>query len=220
VILAAQRIDPDIEGWDQAPQGSEQTITMHEFMLKAKAGDIVLCRTTAPVVQECLRFIREGVKAVVKGREIGKNLIELVLNLANGNFSMQTMDFLEILMVYYNLETEKIQRSGKEDKQILLDDKVETIKAVAESCQTVGEVKKKFDSIFGDEDREAITLMTIHKAKGLEAPNVFILRPDQLPHKLAKTKEAIQAEENLKFVAITRAEINLFWVTADSAVPG
>lgn len=212
VVREAQKIDPELEAWDQAPEGSVSTVATREFRLKADAGDVVLCRTTAPVVQECLRFIREGKKAVVKGREIGQNLVELVLNLANGNFNMATVDLLDTLMIYYDLETEKNTRAGKEDKQILLDDKVETIKAVAESCKTVGAVKKKFEAIFGDEDRAGITLMTIHKAKGLEAPRVFILRPDQLPHKLAKTEEALQAEENLKFVAITRAEVDLFWV--------
>jgi superfamily I DNA/RNA helicase len=144
-------------------------------------------------------------------------MLELVLNLATGNFSMDTFDMLEKLQLYYSLEIEKLTRSGKEEKIILLDDKVETIKAISESCRTVGDVKEKFGMIFGDEDREAITLMTIHKAKGLEAERVFILRPDQLPHKLAKSEEALQAEENLKFVAITRAMLHLRWVDPSDA---
>jgi superfamily I DNA/RNA helicase len=217
VIREAQKIDKEIEGWEGSPEGSVSTITLKEFRLNARPGDVALCRTTAPVVQECLWFIRNGKKAVVKGREIGKNLVELVLNLAGGNFKMPTEDLLEVLTTYYDLETEKNRRNNKEDKQILLDDKVDTIKAVVEDCRTVGDVKNKFAAIFGDEDREAITLMTIHKAKGLEAQNVFILRPDQLPHKLAKTAEALQAEENLKFVAITRAELNLYWVRSSDA---
>ena len=54
-----------------------------------------------------------------------------------------------------------------------------------------------------------VALSTIHKAKGLEANNVFILRPDLMPSQwAAKDWELIQ-EDNMQYVAITRAKYGL-----------
>jgi len=50
----------------------------------------------------------------------------------------------------------------------------------------------------------------------LEAPRVWCLRPDLLPHKLAKTDEQLVAEDNLWFVMVTRCQIDLFWVIPEA----
>jgi DNA helicase-2/ATP-dependent DNA helicase PcrA len=50
----------------------------------------------------------------------------------------------------------------------------------------------------------------VHKAKGLEANRVFIVRPDLLPMKAVKGWQQIQ-ETNLEYVAITRAKTELIY---------
>ena len=47
---------------------------------------------------------------------------------------------------------------------------------------------------------------TVHKAKGLEAKDVYLLRPDLLPSPWATDEKSIQQENNLLYVAITRAQ--------------
>jgi DNA helicase-2/ATP-dependent DNA helicase PcrA len=212
VVREAQKVFPDIEAFEGSPEGSVSCIDENEFRKIAQPGDVVLCRTTAPVVQMCLWFIRNGIKAVVKGRDIGQNLKDLIVNLAGEQGPVEVLQ--DKLYQYLLQETEKNKRNNKEDKQIGLQDRVDTIDAIMQGCKTIEQVLKAFDKIFGDEDRSGVTLMTIHKAKGLEALRIFILRPDQMPHKMAKSPEAQAAEINLKFVAITRAQIDLFWVIA------
>jgi DNA helicase-2/ATP-dependent DNA helicase PcrA len=58
---------------------------------------------------------------------------------------------------------------------------------------------------------EAVTLSTIHAAKGLEWPMVFIigLNEGYLPITYAKTDAAIQEEKRLLYVGITRAKAQL-----------
>jgi hypothetical protein len=51
--------------------------------------------------------------------------------------------------------------------------------------------------------------MTMHKAKGLEANRVFIIRPDLLPHRLSERPWQRDQEENLLYVSITRAREEL-----------
>ena len=58
-------------------------------------------------------------------------------------------------------------------------------------------------------DKEAVTLMTIHAAKGLEFSNVFIVGVEEnvLPSALSKSNpQEIEEERRLLYVAITRAK--------------
>jgi superfamily I DNA/RNA helicase len=59
---------------------------------------------------------------------------------------------------------------------------------------------------------EGTLLSSIHRAKGLEAKRVFILRSDLLPHPMAKSEWAKGQEKNLSYVAKTRAIETLVYV--------
>ena len=63
------------------------------------------------------------------------------------------------------------------------------------------------------DDNEKVTLMTIHAAKGLEFPYVFIvgLEENLFPSMMSnESEEALEEERRLFYVAITRAEKRLF----------
>ncbi len=63
-----------------------------------------------------------------------------------------------------------------------------------------------------DEDKDKVTLMTIHASKGLEFPHVFIvgLEENLFPSQLSLTSRAdLEEERRLFYVAVTRAEKSL-----------
>lgn len=67
------------------------------------------------------------------------------------------------------------------------------------------------------EDADRVTLMTLHAAKGLEFPNVFVVAVEQdiLPHaRCRENPEQVEEERRLLFVGITRAENYLQLSTA------
>jgi len=71
------------------------------------------------------------------------------------------------------------------------------------------------DNIFGDKtDKSMITLSSIHKSKGLEWHNVFLINTGISPY--AKLDWEIGQEYNLLYVAITRAQKTLTYVTLKS----
>lgn len=64
-----------------------------------------------------------------------------------------------------------------------------------------------------EEDSESVTLMTLHSAKGLEFPMVFIagLEDGIFPHSRAQNSNSeMEEERRLMYVGITRAEEKLF----------
>lgn len=63
-----------------------------------------------------------------------------------------------------------------------------------------------------DKEEDAVTLLTMHSAKGLEFPVVFIIgcEKDIVPHKSAIIERGEDEERRLFYVAMTRAEERLF----------
>ena len=93
--------------------------------------------------------------------------------------------------------------------------RVENLKAFLESIEDIS-VKDYLDSIViekEDDDPDKVTLMTIHKSKGLEFPVVFIVNcsENNMP-KVGPDGEItdIEEERRLMYVAMTRAKKTLF----------
>jgi DNA helicase II / ATP-dependent DNA helicase PcrA len=71
-----------------------------------------------------------------------------------------------------------------------------------------------------DEDRDKVTMMTIHSAKGLEFKNVFVVGLEEhlFPSAQAeekKSEEALEEERRLFYVALTRAKENAWFSFAN-----
>lgn len=63
---------------------------------------------------------------------------------------------------------------------------------------------------------EAIRVTSVHKAKGLEADNVFVLNEGKVCYIPMNSKEQNIQEKNLSYISITRAKENLYLVREES----
>jgi len=156
-------------------------------------------------------IIRDGKEAYVVGREIGKSLDYLIEKIC-GDENIRTADFITRLRAYSIEESEKLKAANAETRLINLEDRVETLMVLAQSCSDVVGIRKRIAEVFVA-GGNGVQHMTIHKCKGLECDgDVFLLAPEKIPHKRAKKEEQVAEEYRLLYVAITRAKNNFFYV--------
>ena len=218
MVRLAQEIVPHI----QAHKGAIKGDVFHVKQLSKdlfKENDMVLCRTSAPLVGLCMKLIESGITAVVKGKDIAQDLKNLI---ANAN----TRD-IKALLAYLEEEKQKCINIIKEQrkcddamaknaaKYLNLEDRCKCIENICMySIKDTTQLKTYINKIFSDENIEnAVMLSTAHKSKGLEANRVMILLPNKLPLKYPHQQRWQEVQEmNLKYVALTRARKELIFV--------
>lgn len=206
VVAEAQHIVPEFEAH---PNNAEGSVNIAWSCEGAHADDMILCRTNAPLIQEAFSMITESIPVRMLGRNIGEGLIGLVQML-----KPDSVRDLQVKLIEYKLK--EIQKlASKEHRSqaaiIAIEDKCACLNIFCRRIDSIDGIIKEIKELFSQK-AAAIILSSIHQAKGLEARNVFILRPDLLPHPLAKSPWQLKQEKNLEYVAITRAIDNLTWV--------
>ena len=73
-----------------------------------------------------------------------------------------------------------------------------------------------------EQDTDKVNLMTLHAAKGLEFPYVYImgLEEDMLPHRNSIAADTVEEERRLMYVGITRARQGLTLTLAEQRKAG
>ncbi len=219
VIASIQHISPLIQPRPDAPEGLVQWVPPEEVDALVQPGDAILCRLNAPLLRQCLSFIRKGRKARIEGRDIGKSLMTLARRR-----KWYDLEELEAnLDAIEDFERDKMQQANTRravSKYERIKDSLDTLRVIAGRAHEIGASSQRdfenlIDSLFGDEVSAAdtITLSSVHKAKGLEWPRVFILgRNIYMPFRAAELPWEQEQEQNLIYVAHTRAQSELYLV--------
>ena len=218
MVRLAQELVPQIQAHKGAIDGEishVNELTTNLF----KENDMVLCRTTAPLVGLCMKLIQSGITAVVKGKDIAQDLKMLVENANTKN--------IDQVLAYLNNEKEKLVATIRTDrkcteaeakqaqKYLNLEDRCKCIENIClYSIKDTMQLKSYIDKLFTDDKVEnAVMLSTAHKSKGLEANRVLILLPNKLPLKWQNQLDwQLKQELNLKYVALTRARKELIFI--------
>jgi DNA helicase-2/ATP-dependent DNA helicase PcrA len=205
VVRCANQYVPALEAAPGAPEGEVRAATMAELEDEAQAGDFVLSRTNAPLVSLAFRWIAAGVPARIQGRDIGTGLATWVKaqNVAAGEIGMRALRAK--IEAWRDAEVTRLIEKDRDTQAVV--DKAACLTAIAMQCKDVGDMLKRIEALFSDSGpRSAITLSSTHRAKGLEADRVWLLRDTYLKWKGAE-------EENLLYVAITRSKRELIFVS-------
>lgn len=219
-VTIAQQISPDLKAPDTAIEGEVGERTPAEFLRDAKPGDMVMCRTTRPLVGACFDMLRAGKPAVIRGRDIGADLAKLATKIADAIPRYGPAEMLEAIEKYRISKEEEIRRRCKSDddareKIAAMTDKLDVLALFVEdnaAARSIQDVTVKIEKLFDDKPGRATVFTTMHRAKGLEADTTWILQPDLMPHPMAKTPQQKRSELFVEFVAITRAKKQMWFV--------
>lgn len=166
--------------------------------------DLVVCRTTKPLIALAYKCLIARKPVYVKGKEIGEGLKSQIIKMDATSID----DLALALGEWVGREVDKAKAKMQDDKAAAFEDKYDAImcliNSMPEGKRTIPALLETIDELFRSKD-DAVTLSTIHKAKGLESPVVFWLNSSQCPSKWAKLPWMQEQERNLCYVAVTRA---------------
>lgn len=218
----AKKYSPEIVARDDAPDG---VIRLDVSANDANPGDLVLCRMSSNLVELYLEYIRNNKKSFLKGSETYKEEYKTLINEMGAkriDLHCATKDGLmpKLYAHYFEYVHSLKNKLGITEEEamghadaIIMFDKIQGIRVLSAGLSTVDELINKINIIFTGEKEDAITLSTIHKAKGLEAENVFILAPSLIESSLLAHHEwEVTMERNLAYVAYTRASKSLNFI--------
>lgn len=211
IVRHAQDIVPHIEFFEGAEEGE---LPRDGLFSEIKSGDYVACRNTKPLIVAFIQLLKQGKKANIKGREIGKSISSLIMKTGQKTTKM-LMKHLEVerLKLKKKLIGKGVQKLDEHPKMIDMNERIEIIKILGEGLPTAKMICEYIDKIFMDDNLPGIVLSTIHKLKGLEANRVFVLCRELMPSKFAIQEDEKQQERNLEYVLITRARKQLIYIT-------
>lgn len=203
----ARKLVPHIEASPNAQEGVWDTIDSYTIAGRVRAGDLIVCRNNAPLVSVAYNLMRQKIPCAVKGKDIGTDITNLISKL--DPFDMK--DLHVRLGRWKDREAKKLlDRDAHASAFDALEDKYQTVIELSSEADTPSEMIEFCTNLFADKPgEEKIQLSSIHRAKGLEAESVVLLRPD-LCCARAKDPEAYQQEKNLLYVGLTRAKKNLY----------
>lgn len=215
MIDLAQEIVPNIIAHEGAIEGVVNNATDLKSVGK---GDMIICRKSAPLVGVCLKLIANGKSAYIKGNDICKGLLNLIKKMKvknlNDLFNALDVELEKVKSSLIKFNPELAENIESCPKVINLKDKIEALQYIAETSISLNDLENKLNSLFTEiKGGNCITLSTVHKAKGLESDNVYIILPDCLPLVWKGQKEWQHEQEmNLRYVALTRAKKTLTFV--------
>lgn len=195
-----------------APEGSVATLSSYSASVFPPTAGI-LCRNTAPLISFAFDLISRGVGVRVLGREIGAGLVSIITAC-----KATSLDELEMALIRRRTsEAKTCRRNGNEQGACAVEDKYDCLNVFVQQARTknhdIPRLCHSIEDLFDEKRRGLLTLSTIHKAKGLEWPTVFILDKEKyMPSKWATQVWEKRQEENLLYVARTRARLDLRYI--------
>lgn len=206
IIASANEIYPGMQSSGRVG-GIVATVTDPK-LIKDKA--MVICRNTEPLIELYFELLANDRDVFIRGEEILKGIESFARPYKRNSILEAQMDMDHELLLLRGENTD----SGRL-KHHMFKGNLKNFKLLAKHfCKpndTVDTLLNKIKGIFINKD-DAIVLSTIHKSKGLEADIVYILNEHLIPHKFAKSPQQLEQEQNLKYVARTRAKYELYFL--------
>lgn len=220
---------------DDAPMGFVKTIDKNKISEYAKAGDMVISRKNKWIAEVVLDLARNGTPIFIEDKDMVAAIKRQILS--SKCTSVGTLEkFLQKVISNYNkklfeIVSKNVREGGHEEERLEAvaetNSKIDNTSFLLEILEGYLENHASSDSIskfsnFIDKllnttpSPNCVRLCSIHKAKGLEATNVFVLNEAKINYDFRNSKEQNIQEKNLSYIATTRAKEGLYLVKEPS----
>ena len=223
VIRHAQSIVPHIQPRVGAIEGAVNLqmpeYNFHQNLFSQSFPDLqrsaILCRKNAPLISLAFQLLSKRIPCRIEGRDVGQELIRLCKKHSSPGDSKQKLS--QSLQLHLNQQSQKLSPY----KLDLLSDKITAINSILQLpfITSLSQLYQEIEQVFSDYDPTKpprLTLSSVHKSKGLEWPTVYLLgRNLWMPSQFATQPWMEDQEQNLIYVAITRAKEILYEITVE-----
>jgi len=212
---------PQLRALDSAEEGTITHVDEASLEDLLIPGDLVVCRTNAPLITLAFRLRRVGRPVRVRGRDLATHLTAPLRGLVEADESL-SLNKVEGLIRHLAHKAKEETENGFRSEAAYEDlgDQLECLWVVArESAQdgvtSLNRIHAQVNALLHGE-AGGIELSSVHRAKGDEAQRVIVLRPHLMPMQSGNSQE----EQNIIYVAITRAKHQLLFAhQAGKAIP-
>lgn len=215
-----------------APIGSIKTIDKEEIKKYVHAGDLVISRKNKWLSDVILDLAIHGIPIYMEDKEMVEQIKKLVSSQKAASL-YELKNKLEKIIKKYNVQLEKIVKKetekAEEDTKKMIDvsdtnsriDNINFIKSILSYYSSQPQNKydkpddfiKYIDILLNTKmPSNCVRVCSVHKAKGLEAPQTFVLNEAKVCTDRRNSWEQNEQEKNLSYISITRAKENLFLV--------
>lgn len=218
VVIEAQKIVPDIRPHDDAPPGVVGEFHVRDLGKYIKPGDVVLSRRNAFLLNVCLQLIIEGKKATIVGRDFEVALRGMFKDFWEKCETEKPSEFLDKVDAWEKREIKNLKADEDAfelDQEAAIRDKAEVMRVLCRDQETIADAYVRLESVFKP-TQMAVLCSTVHRYKGRECDRVFVLTESFLDRFYEAKQRPVPLEErNIRYVAITRAKRELYWVDSD-----
>lgn len=218
ITQLARTLNPIIETHKTSTIGqfiieTDMATVCQKYLTKTQKPSLIICPQNWPLLQCACQLIKMQVPFVLHDQDFFKK-IKKILELTKPFPWSQELHALKAEI--YILEKHKqhkengSQRRVFEDQMICLETLFKNFK-----FQDWNHCVNTIEKLFSSNENCLIRLSTIHRAKGLEAPQVILLYPELAETQQVSDMYKIQ-NSNLLYVAITRSSESLIIVTKQS----
>lgn len=206
VVRLAQELVPDFQAAPSAPEGVIRSCSAERLVEEAAVGDFILSRTNAPLVKVCMSLLKRGVRARIKGRDIGKGTQALVKKLSPASLAGLVASLNKWSDREIERATKKLPEGPRDERISFVNDQVGVLLALIDSVSTLVELDLRIEELFGDKiEGPFVMCSSVHRAKGLETQRAYLLE--------GTFRDGSIEEDNITYVAMTRTKNELVWVT-------
>jgi DNA helicase-2/ATP-dependent DNA helicase PcrA len=215
VVAEANRLMPNLRAWKNASAGRVDTMDVESAIEQisesyqdwSDAATMVLSYTNSELLRVAVRLFNEDVDfTMLGGEEIVAPLIELVKKFDKSSGPR----FRANLQTWFVVEMARAEKQGSSGWADRIEQYRKSLDLILDAGVDPIRIVWMLNQLAFGEKNAPIVLSTVHKAKGLEADHVYLMRRSFPTYQ--ENRIVTDEHRNLEYVAITRAKRNLTWI--------